>query len=98
MEKIDLRELNKMTKSFRAIHRALVKLKDGEDFYMSFVGTYRRDGMPIPIVDGPNMRNYIVSSLEGELSALRFRLNKMGIDLLDIASRKGKKVKLKVAK
>ena len=27
MEKIDLRELNKMTKSFRTIHRALKKLK-----------------------------------------------------------------------
>lgn len=98
MEKIDLRELNKMTKTFRAAHRALKRLREDEEFDISFRGYYRRQGTPIPVVDEAAMRRFLVMSLDAEVTKLRKRLNDMGIDPLDIDKRKTKKVPLKVAK
>lgn len=98
MEKIDLRELNKMTKTFRAAHRALKRLKDDEGFEVSFCGSYRHSGSAIPIVDETAWRRFLVSSLDSEVVKLRKRLNEMGIDPLDIDGRKTKKAALKVAK
>jgi hypothetical protein len=96
VEKIDLKEINKMVQQFRRCHRAAVKLREGDDFSINFDGYYNRSGAPLPVVDEKKLRDYLLSSLESELTRLRKRFGEMGIDPVDI-SRKKKKTELKVA-
>lgn len=98
MEKIDLRELNKMTKTFRACHRALKRLNEGDEFDAVFFNSYGRGYVSIPILDETAARKYFTQSLESEMSRLRKRFSDMGIDPLDVDGRKKSKATLKVAK
>jgi hypothetical protein len=95
MEKIDLRELNKMTKTFRGCHRALLKLKAGVTFDVVFWSGYNRSYTSLPIIDFPSTRDYFARSLEAEMDKLRKKFTAMGVDPLDIDRRKTKKAELK---
>lgn len=98
MQKIDLRELSKMAKSFRASHKALKRIMEGEDFYVSFYGGFRRNGTEILLPDKDAGRAFLKLTLEGELQRLRKKFSEMGIDPLEIDGRKKKAASLKVAK
>lgn len=96
--KIDLRDLAKMAKNFRSYHRVLKKLKDGEEFYVSFYGTRYRSGIEIPLPDEDLVREHLMQSLESAMHDLRIQFSTMGIDPLVIEGRPKKKAPLAVAK
>ena len=96
MEKIDLKEINKMVQQFRRCHRAANKLREGDEFSVSFLGWGRHSGVPIPVIDQDKLRSFLLSSIDSELTRLRKRFGEMGIDPVDI-SRKKKKASLKAA-
>lgn len=98
MEKIDLRELNKMTKTFRSCHRALKRINDGEEMDVVFWSAYGRGSTSVPIIDADGFRNFIVRSLDSEVAKLKKRFAEMGIDPLDVDGRRKKKTSLRVAK
>lgn len=94
MEKTDLRELNKMIKSFRLCHRALKKLHDVDnEFFVSFYGTYRRSGESIPIINDTELRGFLIGSLEAEMARLRKKFAAMGIDPMVVDGRKKARLK-----
>lgn len=94
MEKIDLRELNKMTKTFRACHRALKKITEGDDIDVVFFNSYGRGYVSMPVLDEAGLRRFFTQSLESEMTKLRKRFSDMGIDSMDVDKRKSKKAKL----